>query len=245
MEKLIEIIDLIFTLILIGSLITNIPTVNKFLTWIETNMDQGFKKFLLIPPKESILWISNIFKKLFFICLIFLILIFYIAPQFLKKINLDIYHFLLFTMAAFGYLWMALTIASPTKKTLIDIAKSSWYLLTAPFLFGISDLILGTNIFGIMDAQISPSVDFLNLSILSNSVANTFILFTIFWYSTVALGVVGMWMLSLPAYFSLWVILRVIYRYAIFFKESKEKDRILLLIVFLFIVNKLIYIFLF
>src|SRR5690606_34513627 len=109
----------------------------------------------------------------------------------------------------------------------------------------ISDLILGTNIFGIMDAQISPSVDFLNLSILSNSIANTFILFTIFWYSTVALGVLGMWMLSLPAYFSLWVILRIIYRYAIFFKESKEKDRILLLIVFLFIVNKLIYIFLF
>lgn len=245
MEKIIEIIDLILTLILIGSLITDIPAVNKLLTKAEVSIDQGFGFFLKTTHEKSIIWISNIFKKLFFVSLIFMILVFYIAPQFLNTIDRGIYLFLIFMMAAFGYFWMALTIARPTKETLIDIVKSSWYLLAAPFIFGFSDLVLGTDIFRIMDAQIASSVDFFNLSIFSNRIANTFILFTIFWYSVITLGVLGMWALSLPAYFSLWIILHIIYRYATFFKASKEKDRILLLIVFLFIVNKLIYIFLF
>jgi len=201
MEKVIEIIDLILTLLLVGSLITNIPFVNKSLTWVETNIDQGFKKFIKVTPHETIVWISNLCKKLFFITLIFMILVFYMAPNFLNMMGRNTYLFLIFMMGVFGYFWMALTIAKPTKDTLIDIIKSSWYILVAPFIFGLSDLLLGTNIFKIMDAQIASSVDFFNLSIFNNSTTNTFILFTIFWYVMVAISVFGIWALSLPAYF--------------------------------------------
>ena len=82
MEKVIEIIDLILTLLLVGSLITNIPFVNKSLTWVETNIDQGFKKFIKVTPHETIVWISNLCKKLFFITLIFMILVFYTDETF-------------------------------------------------------------------------------------------------------------------------------------------------------------------
>lgn len=245
MEKTLEVIDLFFTIILIGSLITNVPVVNKSLTWLENNIDQGFRKFIQITPRESIVGISNFFKKLFFITLFFMVFIFYLAPNFFHMIGRSAYLFLIFMMGVFGYFWMALTIAKPNKDTLIDIMKSSWYILTAPFIFGLSDVLLGTNIFKIMDAQIASSVDFFNLSILNNSITNTFILFTIFWYAIVAISVLGIWALSLPAYFSLWAILYAIYRYAIFFKNSKEKDRILYLIVFIFIINRLAYIFIF
>lgn len=245
MEKIIEIVDLIFTLILIGSLITNIPAVNKFLTLVEISIDQGFETFLSIHPKGSILWVSNFFKKVFFIFLTFLILFFYIVPAFSKEINFEVSRFLFFMMFIFGYLWMASTISFPNKNNLIDIFKSSWYLLAVPFLFGIMDLVFGVNFFERISNEIEFSVNYFNLYIFNNNIANAFILFSIFWYIIMVISILVIWILSLPAYFSLWIILRIIYRYAIFFKKSQEKERILFIIVFLFVINKLIYIFLF
>lgn len=245
MEKTLEVIDLFLTIILIGSLITNVPVVSKSLTWLENNIDHGFRKFIQITPHESIAGISNFAKKLFLMTLFFMVFVSYLAPNFFHMIGRNAYLFLIFMMGVFGYFWMALTIVKPNKDTLIDIMKSSWYILATPFIFGLSDILLGTNIFKTIDAQIASSVNFLNLSIFNNSITNTFILFTIFWYAIVAISVLGVWALSLPAYFSLWAILYAIYRYAIFFKNSKEKDRILYLIVFIFIINKLAYIFIF
>ena len=85
-EKILELFDLLFTFILIGSLIREIPAVKKMLITAEDALELGSKVLPKKTDHELILWFSRAFG---FISLFFFIL-FLISPYLASKFSLQI-----------------------------------------------------------------------------------------------------------------------------------------------------------
>lgn len=105
-EKTLELLDLLFTFILIGSLIRQIPAVDKALVSVENILDYGSKALPKKTDHELIIWISKVFG---FVSL-FLFVLIIVLSQAKVKFNLDInpkfYRYQLYIFCVFFYLWM-------------------------------------------------------------------------------------------------------------------------------------------
>ena len=209
-EKIFELFDLLFTFILIGSLIREIPAVKKMLITAEDALESGSKALPKKTDHELILWFSKAFG---FISLFFFVLIFispYIATKFSLQINPKLHLSLIFIFIFFAYLWMSLQIAKPTKDQIFKYIKSNIWLLSAPFLFLGFDLLLNLNILATF------SQNFFNLFLnlfgyyIPNQIFTNFLAFFIFFYFGVFFQFVAMWLISQPPYFLIWMFLKIL-----------------------------------
>ena len=231
-EKILELLDLFFTFILIGSLIRQIPAVDKALISIENILDSGSKSLPNKTAHELILWISKVFG---FVALFFLVLII-IIPQIKINFQLDInprfYFSLLFIFCIFTYLWIAMNIAKPTKEQIVKYLKSNAWLLLSPFLFLASDLLLNLNIL----ESFSQNLFNLILSIFGYQIPNhllaNFLAVTFVIYSLIIFQFILMWLISQPPYLAALMLLKIM-------KHPQKQERFLFLILLAFVINKL------
>lgn len=231
-EKTFELIDLFFTFILIGSLIRQIPVVNKALIRIENILEYGSEALPKKSDHELILWVSKVFG---FISLFFLVLII-VLSQAKVKFNLDInpkfYLSLLYIFCVFFYLWMAMNIAKPTKQQIFKYLKSIGWFLSAPFLFLATDLLLDLNILE------SFSQGFFNwiLDIFGYQIPNhlftNFLAVSFVFYLSIIFPFILMWLISQPPYLVVSMIFKIM-------KHPQKQERFLFLILLGFLINKL------
>jgi len=232
-EKTLELLDLLFTFILIGSLIRQIPAVNKALVSIENILDYGAKALPKKTDHELILWISKVFG---FSALFLLIPIIFIS-QAKVKFNLDIiptlYPSLVVIFCVFTYLWMSMNIAKPTKAQLFKYVKSIGWYLAGPFLFLATDLLLGLNILE------SFSQGFFNWILnkfgyqIPNHLFLNFLAVSFVFYLIIILPFILMWLIAQPPYLAISTIFKIM-------KHPQKQERFLFLILLAFMINKLI-----
>lgn len=235
-EKTLELLDLLFTFILLGSLIRQIPIVDKTLIGIENILESGSKVLPTRTDHEWMLWVSKVFGC---ISLLFLVLSI-VLPQVKGIFNLNItpnfYFSLLFICFLFAYLWMSMNIAKPTKEQLFKYIKSNIWLFSAPFLFLIFDLLFSINIL----ESFSQSLFNLVLNLFGYHIPNNlwanFLAFTLFFYVSITFQFIAMWLIAQPPYLVGLMLLKII-------KHPQKQERFLFLILLAFLINKLFLIF--
>lgn len=233
-EKTLELLDLFFTFILIGSLIRQIPAVNKALVSVENILDYGSKALPKKTDHELILWISKVFG---FISLFLLITIIFIS-QAKVKFNLDIiptlYPSLLFVLCVFTYLWLSMNIAKPTKAQLIKYIKSIGWYLSGPFLFLAADLLLDLNILeSLSQGSFNWILDKFGYQIPNHLFLNFLAVAFVFYLLLIILPFILMWLIAQPPYFIISTIFKIM-------KHPQKQERFLFLILLAFMINKLI-----
>lgn len=231
-EKTLELLDLLFTFILIGSLIRQIPAVDKALVSVENILDYGSKALPQKTDHELIIWISKVFG---FISL-FLFVLIIVLSQAKGKFNLDInpkfYLYQLYIFCVFFYLWMAMNIAKPTKKQIFKYLKSIGWFLSAPFLFLATDLLIGLNILE------SFSQGFFNwiLDIFGYQIPNhlftNFLAVSFVFYLSIIFPFILMWLIAQPPYLAISMIFKIM-------KHPQKQERVLFLVLLAFMINKL------
>lgn len=237
-EKILELFDLLFTFILIGSLIREIPAVKKMLITAEDALELGSKVLPKKTDHELILWFSRAFG---FISLFFFILFLispYLASKFSLQINPNLQLSLILIFIFFAYLWMSLHIAKPTKEKVFKYLKSNAWILSAPFLFLGFDLLLNTNILSTFGQKLFNL--FFNIFgyYLPDQLFNNFFAFFTIFYTSIILYCILIWLIALPPYFFVWLCLKI-------FKHKQKQERFLFLILLAFVINKLVLIFAF
>lgn len=232
-EKILELFDLFFTFILIGSLIRQIPSVNKILISIEDILESGSKSLPNKTAHEFMLWVSKVFG---FIALLFLILIIVISQlkvYFLLNINPKLYLYLLLIFCIFTYLWMAINVAKPTKLQLLKYLKSNVWFFSAPFLFLAFDLFFNLSILESFSQSLFNSI----LNIFGYQIPNyllaNFLAFSFIFYILMICQFIGMWLISQPPYFVISILFKIM-------KHHQKQERFLFLILLAFMINKLI-----
>lgn len=231
-EKILELLDLLFTFILLGSLIRRIPIIDKTLISVENVLESGSK---VLPGKtdhEWMLWVSKVFGL---ISLFFLVLIIFL-PEIKDFFNLDIspkfYFSLLFIFFLFVYLWMSMHIAKPTREQLFKYIKSNIWLFSAPFSLLILDLLFSINIL----ESFSQSLFNLVLNLFDYQIPNNlwanFLAFTIFFYVSITFQFIAVWLIAQPPYLVGLMLLKIM-------KHPEKQERFLFLILLAFVINKL------
>ncbi len=231
-EKVFELLDLFFTFILIGSLIRQIPIIDKALIGIENILESGSKVLPKKTDHEWMLWVSKVFGC---ISLFFLVLSI-VLSQAKVKLNLDItpnfYFSLLLICALFASLWMSISIAKPTKEQLFKFIKSNIWLFLAPFLFLIFDLLFNINIL----ESFSQSLFNLILNLFGYQIPNTlwanFLAFAIVFYVSITFQFTVMWLIAQLPYLAILMLLKIM-------KHPQKQERFLFLILLAFLINKL------
>jgi len=231
-EKTLELLDLLFTFILIGSLIRQIPAVDKALVSVENILDYGSKALPRKTDHEWILWTSKVFG---FIAIFFFVLIIVLSHI---RVNFDIdippkfYFSLLFICCTFTYLWMAMNVAKPTKIQILNHIKSNVWLFLAPFLFLAFDLLFDLNILETF------SQGFFNLILnifgyqIPNNLFANFLAVALIFYVSMTFQFILMWLISQPPYLAALMLLKII-------KHPQKQERFLFLILLAFMINKL------
>jgi len=231
-EKIFELLDLLFTFILIGSLIRQIPAVDKTLISLENILETGSKALPNKTAHELIDWVSKVFG---FIALFFLILIIIISQlkvHFFLDINTKLYFSLLLICCIFTYLWMAMNVARPTKDKLFKHIKSNIWILSAPFLFLAFDLLFDLNILEYFSQTfVNTGVNIFGYHIPNHPITN-FLAVAFLFYFLMTIQFIGMWLISQPPYLSFLMLLRIM-------KHPQKQERFLFLILLAFMINKL------
>lgn len=235
-EKIFELFDLLFSLILLGSLIRQIPIVDKVLTGIENFFDFISKH---LPNKTDHEWIVLGAKFFGYISILFLILFLTFSKReggvaISPKISLSFMSLFLFSL----FLWLSLNIAKPSKKQIINFIKSNSLFLLCPFIFLACDLLLETHILE------SFSQKFFNLFLsifdlqIPNFLWGNFLAFASIFYVGTALPLIIMWGSAQPTYLAFLLLLKIM-------RHPQKQERILFFVLLAFFINKLALIFFF
>lgn len=231
-EKILELLDLLFTFILLGSLIRQIPLINKALISIEKVLESGSN---ILPQRTDHEWMLCIAKVCGFISLFFVGLSI-VLSQAKVKFNLDIpsnlYLYLIFICFFFASLWISISIAKLTKEQFFNFIKSNIWLFSAPFLFLLFDLLFSINIL----ESFSQSLFNLVLNLFGYQIPNTllanFLAFTIVFYVSITFQFTVLWLIAQIPYLAILMILKIM-------RHPQQQERFLFLILLAFLINKL------
>lgn len=231
-EKTLELLDLLFTFILIGSLIRQIPAVNNLLIGIENILESGSKALPNKTTHEFMLWISKVFG---FIALFFLVLI-VITSKIKINFHLDInprFHFYLIVIfCIFAYLWMAMNVAKPTKKNIFKLIKSNIWVILIPFYILAIDLLLNLNILeNFSQTFINAGLNLFGYQIPNHAITN-FLAVSFIFYLLIGFQFIAMWLISQPPYLVISILFKIM-------KHHQKQERFLFLILLAFMINKL------
>lgn len=232
-EKILELLDLLFTFILIGSLIRQIPVVDKALLGIENILESGSKALPSKTDHELILWVSKVFGFIALFFFILIIILSFVKVNFHLDVTPNFYFSLLFMCFLFAYLWLALNMAKPTKTQILKHIKSNIWLFSAPFLFLAMDILLDLNILE------SFSQGFFNLILnifgyqIPNYLWANFLAVTLVLYVSITLQFILMWGISQPPYLAISMLFKIM-------KHPQKQERFLFLVLLAFLINKLI-----
>lgn len=231
-EKALELLDLFFTLILIGSLIRQIPVVDKALIGIEKILESGSKALPQKTDHELIIWISKVFGFVSLFLFVMIIVLSQAKVRFNLDINPKFYLYQLYIFCVCFYLWMAMNIAKPTKQQIFKYLKSISWFLSAPFLFLATDLLLDLNILE------SFSQGLFNLILemfgyqIPNHLFTNFLAVSFVFYLLIIFPFILMWLIAQPPYLVISMIFKIM-------KHPQKQERFLFLILLAFIINKI------
>lgn len=234
--KFFELVDLFTSLILMGSLIRQIPVVETLLTQVENLFDRVYKIFSNKTDEEIIHLFSKICKYILIFSLGLIFILSKIKENFLLGFSPKLSFIIGLILIILSYLKMALNIAKPTKKIIIKYIKSNKWIFLSPFVFLFSDLFLDSNILDFFGQKFFNLILELFHYQIINSLWANFLAYALVIYIGTALQFIMMWLISQPSYLLVWVILKII-------KHPQKQERVLFLVLLLFFLNKLILIF--